>query len=51
MHLIYGNDFESFFKVTRVMLLWVNNHYYDFAGDRYMESCLERFELLLDAKV
>ena len=33
------------------MLLWVNNHYYDFAGDRYMESCLERFELLLEARV
>jgi len=37
-------------KVTRVMLLWVNNHYYDFACDRYMESCLERFELQLEAK-
>ena len=38
-------------KVTRVMLLWVNNHYYDFADDRYMENCLERFESLLEAEV
>ena len=33
------------------MLLWVNNHYYDFAGDRYMENCLEQFEALLESEV
>ncbi|XP_047125253.1 rap guanine nucleotide exchange factor 6 [Hydra vulgaris] len=37
-------------KVTRVMLLWVNNHFSDFEGDVFMESCLERFEYLLEAK-
>lgn len=37
-------------KVTRVMLLWVNNHYCDFEGDSLMESALERFENLLELK-
>ena len=32
------------------MLLWVNNHFSDFEGDSFMESCLERFEYLLEAK-
>eukprot|EP00794_Sanderia_malayensis_P016597 gene16597-18286_t len=37
-------------KVTRVMLLWVNNHYSDFESDHFMEGTLERFEFLLEAK-
>lgn len=37
-------------KVTRVMLLWVNNHFCDFEGDSYMESSLERFEYMLELK-
>ncbi|XP_066917873.1 rap guanine nucleotide exchange factor 6-like isoform X2 [Clytia hemisphaerica] len=37
-------------KVTRVMLLWVNNHYADFEGDVYMETSMQRFEYLLEAK-
>ncbi|KAK2568320.1 Rap guanine nucleotide exchange factor 2 [Acropora cervicornis] len=31
-------------KVTRAMLLWVNNHYSDFEGDSVMEGYLETFE-------
>lgn len=31
-------------KVTRAMLLWVNNHYGDFEGDPVMEDYLETFE-------
>lgn len=37
-------------KVTRVMLLWVNNHYSDFEGDPFMETNMQRFEYLLEAK-
>eukprot|EP00795_Rhopilema_esculentum_P012593 gene12593-3296_t len=37
-------------KVTRVMLLWVNNHYCDFENDSFMERCIERFEYYLEAK-
>merc|ERR1712226_1127775 len=37
-------------KVTRVMLLWVNNHYCDFEGDSFMEASLERFEYMLELK-
>lgn len=32
------------------MLLWVNNHYADFEGDTYMETNMQRFEYLLEAK-
>ena len=32
------------------MLLWVNNHYADFEGDVYMETSMQRFEYLLEAK-
>ncbi|KXJ21404.1 Rap guanine nucleotide exchange factor 2 [Exaiptasia diaphana] len=31
-------------EVTRVMLLWVNNHFTDFEGDTDMENFLESFE-------
>lgn len=37
-------------KVTRVMLLWVNNHFSDFEGDGFMEASMERFEYLLEAR-
>ena len=37
-------------QVTRVMLLWVNNHYADFEGDAFMETNMQRFEYLLEAK-
>ena len=33
-----------------MMLLWVNNHFSDFEGDTFMETCMERFEYLLEAK-
>ena len=32
------------------MLLWVNNHYADFEGDPFMETNMQRFEYLLEAK-
>ncbi|XP_077973863.1 uncharacterized protein LOC120347508 isoform X2 [Styela clava] len=31
-------------KVTRVILLWVNNHFNDFERDRHMMNLLEKFE-------
>ncbi|KAJ8276723.1 hypothetical protein COCON_G00084750 [Conger conger] len=36
-------------KVTRVVLLWVNNHFNDFEGDPAMTRFLEDFEKLLEA--
>nr|XP_015204990.1 PREDICTED: rap guanine nucleotide exchange factor 6 isoform X4 [Lepisosteus oculatus] len=36
-------------KVTRVVLLWVNNHFNDFEGDPAMTQFLEEFERLLEA--
>uniref|UniRef100_A0A8C9SXT6 Rap guanine nucleotide exchange factor (GEF) 6 n=1 Tax=Scleropages formosus TaxID=113540 RepID=A0A8C9SXT6_SCLFO len=36
-------------KVTRVVLLWVNNHFNDFEGDPAMTQFLEDFERLLEA--
>ncbi|XP_035289181.1 rap guanine nucleotide exchange factor 6 isoform X4 [Anguilla anguilla] len=35
-------------KVTRVVLLWVNNHFNDFEGDPAMTRFLEDFEKLLE---
>uniref|UniRef100_A0A4W3H5P4 Rap guanine nucleotide exchange factor 6 n=1 Tax=Callorhinchus milii TaxID=7868 RepID=A0A4W3H5P4_CALMI len=35
-------------KVTRVVLLWVNNHFNDFEGDPAMTSFLEEFENKLE---
>ncbi|XP_048580801.1 rap guanine nucleotide exchange factor 6 isoform X2 [Nematostella vectensis] len=37
-------------KVTRVMLLWVNNHYNDFEGDHVMEDYLQAFESALEVQ-
>ena len=36
-------------KVTRVLLLWVNNHFTDFETDPVMMEFLERFEAELEA--
>jgi Rap guanine nucleotide exchange factor 2 len=36
-------------KVTRVLLLWVNNHFTDFETDPTMMEFLERFEAELEA--
>ncbi|MFT7796173.1 rap guanine nucleotide exchange factor 6 isoform X2 [Arapaima gigas] len=36
-------------KVTRVVLLWVNNHFNDFEGDPAMTQFLEDFERRLEA--
>uniref|UniRef100_A0A3B3C641 Rap guanine nucleotide exchange factor 2 n=1 Tax=Oryzias melastigma TaxID=30732 RepID=A0A3B3C641_ORYME len=35
-------------KVTRVVLLWVNNHFNDFEGDPAMTRFLEEFENMLE---
>lgn len=36
-------------KVTRVLLLWVNNHFTDFETDPTMMEFLERFEAELES--
>lgn len=38
-------------QVTRIVLLWVNNHFNDFEGDPVMTQFLEDFEKLLDSSV
>ena len=38
-------------QVTRVMLLWVNNHFTDFEGDVAMENYLVTFEKGLELQV
>ena len=52
----YGNvyckiNFLFSWQVTRVMLLWVNNHYNDFEGDLMMDDYLEAFENGLEQQV
>lgn len=37
-------------RVTRVVLLWVENHFTDFECDSHMMDFLEKFELLLEEK-
>ena len=37
-------------RVTRVLLLWVHNHFTDFENDPIMMEFLERFEVALDVK-
>ena len=37
-------------KVTRVVLLWVNNHFIDFETDSTMSEFLEHFEGMLEAQ-
>ncbi len=38
-------------QVTRVVLLWVNNHFSDFEGDPDMTSFLEEFQSNLEKEV
>lgn len=38
-------------QVTRIVLLWVNNHFNDFEGNTAMTRFLEDFEKLLEAAV
>lgn len=40
-----------FAQVTRVVLLWVNNHFNDFEGDAAMTHFLEEFENNLEREV
>ena len=42
------NDHNVRDKVTRVVLLWVNNHFTDFETDPSMMEFLETFESLLE---
>uniref|UniRef100_A0A8C1L607 Rap guanine nucleotide exchange factor 2 n=1 Tax=Cyprinus carpio TaxID=7962 RepID=A0A8C1L607_CYPCA len=42
------NDSSYRDKVTRVVLLWVNNHFSDFEGDPAMSSFLEEFQSNLE---
>lgn len=38
-------------QVTRIVLLWVNNHFNDFEGDQAMTRFLEDFEKHLEVTV
>lgn len=38
-------------QVTRVVLLWVNNHFSDFEGDPGMTQFLEEFQNNLEKEV
>lgn len=38
-------------QVTRIVLLWVNNHFNDFEGNSSMTQFLEDFEKLLEEGV
>lgn len=38
-------------QVTRVVLLWVNNHFSDFEGDPDMTNFLEEFQSNLEKEV
>lgn len=38
-------------QVTRIVLLWVNNHFNDFEGNPAMTRFLEDFEKLLEMTV
>lgn len=38
-------------QVTRVVLLWVNNHFTDFETDPDMMEFLEKFEACLEKEV
>lgn len=40
-----------FLQVTRIVLLWVNNHFNDFEGDPAMTRFLEEFEKNLEDTV
>lgn len=46
-----GNKLLINFQVTRVVLLWVNNHFNDFEGDPAMTRFLEEFEKNLENTV
>ncbi|KAL5018416.1 hypothetical protein ScPMuIL_004138 [Solemya velum] len=48
--LIWFDDSVLRTKVTRVVLLWVNNHFNDFETDSMMCEFLERFEQLLESQ-
>ena len=40
-----------FLQVTRIVLLWLNNHFNDFEGDPAMTRFLEEFEKNLEDTV
>ena len=47
----YSHSVCSCVQVTRIVLLWVNNHFNDFEGDPAMTRFLEDFKKLLEATV
>lgn len=50
--LAYSNSrTRSVSQVTRVVLLWVNNHFSDFEGDPDMTNFLEEFQSNLEREV
>ena len=49
--LVYSSWEFIFWQVTRVVLLWVNNHFNDFETETAMAEFLEKFELLLEREV
>uniref|UniRef100_A0A8C4N9H0 RPGF2 n=1 Tax=Eptatretus burgeri TaxID=7764 RepID=A0A8C4N9H0_EPTBU len=44
----FQNEKQLREKVTRIILLWVNNHFEDFEDDPAMTDILEKFESLLE---
>ncbi|CAH1794604.1 unnamed protein product [Owenia fusiformis] len=48
--LAWFNDPRLRDRVTRVVLLWVNNHFIDFETDSMMSEFLEKFEQLLEGE-
>jgi len=38
-------------RITRVVLLWVNNHFNDFESDMEMTEFLQKFEAALESHV
>ena len=49
--LLWFNDPVIRDRVTRVVLLWVNNHFNDFEAEPLMSEFLEKFEGLLEREV
>ncbi|XP_013407362.1 rap guanine nucleotide exchange factor 2 isoform X1 [Lingula anatina] len=46
--LMWFGDAELRDRVTRVVLLWVNNHFNDFESNPAMSEFLEKFEIMLE---
>lgn len=52
LRIFYNSSlYNLILKVTRVVLLWVNNHFTDFETDPDMMEFLEKFEACLEKEV